>query len=88
MVNAIHNGCCSLDALCPAHLEDAVAQLRGVAQARGWELAANARSEWPDGSDVLRRIARRAVADLGRDPDLIERLAEEAERGARKRTRG
>lgn len=93
MVN-VANGCCSLDALCAMHADDSFAQLRGVAQARGWQWAGEllargvtpeTHGPWPDASDRLITVALIKVADLARDAGLRRRLADEAIRAARRR---
>ena len=70
-------------ALCDRCIADVFAQLRGVAACRGevWAMDLARRvprtQPWPSGSDQVNAIARTKVADLARDPKLLERLAAE-----------
>lgn len=68
--------------MCDDCLDEKLAQLRGVAQARGHHWA-RAIAEvipidrpWP-ATERMRAIARRKVSDLGRDDRLLEVLADE-----------
>jgi len=85
---------CARDQLCDRCVEDAFAQLRGVAACRGevWAMAVAKQCPrtrpWPC-SARARAIARRKVGDLSADARLAERLAGEVERwAARWWTRG
>jgi hypothetical protein len=74
-------GCCSRDQLCDRCLEDALAQLRGVAACRGeyWARSVASRvartKPWPAYEGRCASIAREKVDDLGRDARLREELA-------------
>jgi hypothetical protein len=76
--------------LCATCLEDAFASdlhaLRARAAAWADDIAATVLGmDWPADSDALTAIARLKVTDLGRDPRLLERLAQELLRAARER---
>ena len=81
-------GCgCARDQLCDRCVDDAFAQLRGVAACRGevWAMAV-AKScprdqPWPC-TERARVIARRKVADLCADERLASRLAGELQHWA------
>lgn len=81
--------------MCDVHRAGQFEQLRGVVACRGevWadEIAAKApqlRCEpWPSGSEKVVAIARTKVADLTRDPQLLEQLAAELARWAERRWR-
>jgi hypothetical protein len=78
---------CARDALCDRCVEDAFAQLRGVAACRGevWAMtvAKTCRRDrpWPC-TERSRAIARRKVDDLCADERLAARLADELARWA------
>lgn len=78
---------CARDQLCDRCVDDAFAQLRGVAACRGevWAMAVAKTCPrtrpWPC-SERARAIARRKVADLAADERLCARLASELERWA------
>lgn len=76
--------CRAGDVLCDLCRDGLYAQLRGVAACRGerWAVYLAKRNDlrgqpWPEGSDKVLAIARVKVADLTRDPQLLELLAEE-----------
>lgn len=76
---------CPRDRLCDRCLEDAFAQLRGVAACRGesWarEVAKKVPRElpWPSDSPKTAAIALRKVGDMSRDERLRGKLAAEIE---------
>ncbi|MBA3392127.1 MAG: hypothetical protein H0T89_05755 [Deltaproteobacteria bacterium] len=78
---------CARDELCDRCLDDAFAQLRGVAACRGEVWAMDVARQvprtrpWP-ATDRATSIARRKVGDLSSDPRLAARLAAELERWA------
>lgn len=78
---------CARDQLCDRCVDDAFAQLRGVAACRGevWAMDVARRcpraQPWP-ATERVRAIARRKVGDLSSDARLAERLAGELERWA------
>jgi hypothetical protein len=82
---------CPSDALCTLCLDGRFAQLRGVAACRGEAWADDlAQTEyrnhpWPVGSEKMRTIARAKVADIARDPKLLEMLVDELVKWAEKR---
>jgi hypothetical protein len=79
---------CSRDALCDQCVDDGFAQLRGVAACRGEYWAAHLpASSRPWNAAKAIAIARLKVADLARDPRLLERLAAELVRWAQRRWR-
>jgi hypothetical protein len=89
---------CARDRLCDRCVDDAFAQLRGVAACRGevWAMtvAKTCRRDrpWPCSSSGLDdrawAIARRKVADLTADARLAERLAGELQHWAARWWRG
>ena len=78
---------CARDQLCDRCVDDAFAQLRGVAACRGevWAMdvarTCTRTRPWPS-TERARAIARRKVSDLCTDPRLRSRLAGELERWA------
>jgi hypothetical protein len=83
---------CASDALCPLCLDGRFSQLKGVAACRGERWADDVAvrvtrrdQRWPTDSDKVLAIARMQVADLTRDPRLLEMLAGEALRWAARR---
>lgn len=85
------NDCCAMDALCARCADDVFKHLRGVAQSRGHQWAADLIARgvigtWPDEpSPRALEVARMKVEDLTRDEGLRERLAAEAITAARRR---
>jgi hypothetical protein len=69
--------------LCARCLDEIFIAARETASARGYAWANDIGStladtvEWPTDSEVLLAVARFKVADLGRDPRLLDRLAQE-----------
>lgn len=78
---------CARDQLCDRCVDDAFAQLRGVAACRGEVWAMEVAKQCPRGrpwpcSPRAHAIARRKVGDLSADARLADRLAGELERWA------
>ncbi len=79
---------CPRDQLCDLCFQGSWENLRGVAATRGevWAMAVARRTHtdrpWPSGSPKVAAIARTKVADLSRDPRLLEVLAAELARWA------
>ena len=82
---------CREDALCEICLDARFMQLKGVAAVRGERWADETAQwmsrdrEWPEYSPKMLVIARLKIAELGRDPKLLEKLAMECARWAAKR---